>query len=83
MSAGKTRLATQAQRRCFDGYPDGAWRQPGADHFRALVPIAAARVFGPDQPGRSTAWTPQWRIGDRRMLVVLDNREHLLDGCKI
>src|SRR5262249_45827102 len=46
-----------------------------------LVAIAAARAFGlPDQPGRSTAETLLGFIGHRRMLVVLDNCEHLLDA---
>lgn len=80
---GKTRLATQVASAVADGYPDGVWYvnlAPITDP--ALVPIAAARVLGlPDQPGRSTVDTIVRRIGDRRMLVVLDNCEHLLDGC--
>ena len=47
-----------------------------------LVPVAVARALGlPDQPGRSTMDTLLRFIGDRRMLVVLDNCEHLLDAC--
>ena len=46
-----------------------------------LVPVTAARAFGlPDQPGRSTMETLTRFIGDRHMLVVLDNCEHLLDA---
>ena len=46
-----------------------------------LVPVAASRAFGlPDQPGRSTMDTLLRFVGDRQMLVVLDNCEHLLDA---
>lgn len=47
-----------------------------------LVPVAVIRALGlPDQPGRSTMDTLLGFIGDRRMLLVLDNCEHLLDAC--
>ena len=40
------------------------------------------RALGlPDQPGRSTIDTLLRFVGDRRMLLVLDNCEHLLDAC--
>ena len=46
-----------------------------------LVPVTAARALGlPDQPGRSTTDTLLRFIGDRQMLMVLDNCEHLLDA---
>ena len=46
-----------------------------------VVPVAVARALGlPDQPGRSTMDTLTRFIGDRQMLVVLDNCEHLLDA---
>src|ERR1700739_301159 len=46
-----------------------------------LVPLAAARALGlPDQPGRSTMDTLTRFVADRRMLIVLDNCEHLLDA---
>ncbi len=47
-----------------------------------LVPVAVIRALGlPDQPGRSTMDTLLRFVGDRRMLLVLDNCEHLLDAC--
>lgn len=80
---GKTRLATQVAGAVADGYPDGVWYvnlAPITDP--ALVPVAAARVLGlPDEPGRSTVDTIVRRIADRRTLLVLDNCEHLVDGC--
>ena len=40
------------------------------------------RALGlPDQPGRTTMDTLIRFISDRRMLVVLDNCEHLLNAC--
>jgi predicted ATPase/DNA-binding CsgD family transcriptional regulator len=47
----------------------------------AVVPVAVARALGlPDQPGRSTIETLVRFVGDRQMLMVLDNCEHLLDA---
>ncbi len=47
-----------------------------------LVPVAVIRALGlPDQPGRATMDTLLRFVGDRRMLLVLDNCEHLLDAC--
>ena len=46
-----------------------------------MVPVAVARALGlPDQPGRSTMDTLLRFVGDRHMLMVLDNCEHLLDA---
>ena len=77
--SGKTRLADSRSRGEFgDGvrYVDLA---PITDPD--LVPVAVARALGlPDQPGRSTMDTVVRFVGDRRMLMVLDNCEHLLDA---
>jgi predicted ATPase/class 3 adenylate cyclase len=78
--SGKTRLAIQiaAEGGFLDGvcYVDLA---PITDPD--IVPITVARVLGlPDQMGRSTVDTVTRFIGDRRMLMVLDNCEHLLDA---
>ncbi|TQC42525.1 hypothetical protein EEB14_48340 [Rhodococcus sp. WS4] len=79
---GKTRLAMQVAAQ-MTGEFDGAVRYvdlvPITDPDG--VPVAMARALGlPDQPGRSTMDTLTRFIGDRRMLVVLDNCEHLLDA---
>ena len=80
---GKTRLALEVARQARAAYPDGVWfieLAPLADG--ALVPQTVARLLGaPDQPGRSptdalTAW-----LGDKRVLLALDNCEHLLEAC--
>jgi predicted ATPase/class 3 adenylate cyclase/DNA-binding CsgD family transcriptional regulator len=77
--AGKTRLALQLA----DELSDEVWFVDLAPITDAdVVPITVARTFGlPDQPGRSTMDTLARFVGDRPMLVVLDNCEHLLDAA--
>ena len=76
--SGKTRLAIQVAGEFGDdvGYVDLA---PITD--QDLVPVAVSRALGlPDQPGRSTMGTVVRFIGDRSLLMVLDNCEHLLES---
>jgi predicted ATPase/class 3 adenylate cyclase/DNA-binding NarL/FixJ family response regulator len=79
--AGKTRLAVQVAAQLAGEFSDGVWYvdlAPITDPD--VVPIATARALAlPDQPGRSTMDTITRFVADRRMLVVLDNCEHLLD----
>lgn len=81
--AGKTRLAIQIAAQLAGDFGDGVWYvdlAPITDPD--LVPVATARSFGlPDQPGRSTMDSLIRSIGDRQILVVLDNCEHLLDAA--
>jgi len=80
---GKTRLAVQIAAGIAGGFGGGVWlvdlapiTDPG------LVPDAVIRALGlPDQQGSSTMDTLLRFVGDRRMLLVLDNCEHLLDAC--
>ncbi len=81
---GKTRLAVQIAGKIADEFADGVWYvdlAPITDP--EVVPIAVARAFGlPDEPGRTTIDTLVRFVASRRMLMVLDNCEHLLDdGC--
>jgi predicted ATPase/class 3 adenylate cyclase/DNA-binding CsgD family transcriptional regulator len=79
---GKTRLAVEIAARIAAEFRDGVWYvdlAPVTDP--AVVPVTVARALGlPDQPGRSTMDTLLRFVRDRRMLVVLDNCEHLLDA---
>lgn len=76
---GKTRLAVQVATQMTAEFGDGVWYvdlAPITDP--AIVAVTAARALGlPDQPGRSTTDTVLRFIGDRHVLVVLDNCEHL------
>jgi predicted ATPase len=80
--AGKTRMAIQVGAQISGDFRDGAWYVDLAPIADAdSVPLTVARALGlPDQPGRSTMDTILRFIGDREMLLVLDNCEHLLDG---
>ena len=79
---GKSRLATHVARDLRRAFPDGVW----------LVELA--RVAEPDLLGRavvaglelddqpwSTAEALADQLADKRMLIVLDGCEHLLDAC--
>src|SRR6185436_7391243 len=80
---GKTRLAVQVATQMTAEFGDGVWYvdlAPVTDP--GLVPVTVARALGlPDQPGRTTTDTVVSFIGDRHMLVLLDNCEHLLDAA--
>ena len=80
---GKTTLATAVARRVADKFPDGVW-------FADLVPIsepgrvpgAVAHAAGlhldrTDDPAARLGEL----IGDRRLLLILDNCEHLIDSA--
>ena len=80
---GKTRLAHQAAATLVGDFPDGVWLvelAPLADPDR--VPAAVAEGLGlalsPSRP--PTAQLVDW-LRPRRLLLVLDNCEHLLDAC--
>ena len=79
---GKSRLALQVAAEVLDGAGDGVWLvelAPVADP--ALVARTVAAVLGiREEPGRFMLDTLVDAIGDRYLLVVLDNAEHLLDA---
>jgi predicted ATPase/class 3 adenylate cyclase len=73
--AGKTRLALQAAAEAFDHYPDGVFWTPLAAlrDPKHVLDVAAQALEARD--GVSD------RIGDRRLLLVLDNFEHLIGAA--
>jgi predicted ATPase len=80
---GKTRLALQVAGDQVDAYPDGVWfvdLAPLAD--AALVPGAVAAALSVrEEPGRPIHETLLDRVRSRRLLLVLDNCEHLVEAC--
>jgi predicted ATPase len=73
--SGKTRLALQAAGAAADEYPQGVWWVPLASvQDPADVLPAAARALG----GRGLL--PEV-IGDRRLLLLLDNFEHVIEAA--
>ncbi|WP_101949693.1 LuxR family transcriptional regulator [Mycobacterium sp. 3519A] len=81
--AGKTRLAIEVAAQLTEAFPDGVCYADLAPLTHAeVVPLTVARTLGlPDQPGRSITETVLRSIRDRRMLIMLDNCEHLLAAC--
>ena len=76
---GKTRLAVAVARRLAGTYTDGAWlvelaSAQASDEVDLLV--ADALSLGPDALVRQSILGG---VGHRRMLIVLDNCEHVLD----
>jgi predicted ATPase/class 3 adenylate cyclase/DNA-binding CsgD family transcriptional regulator len=79
---GKTRLAIEVATRIGAEFDGGTWYVDLAPITDAdVVPIAVVRALGlVDQLGAHTMHMLSGFIGKRRMLLVLDNCEHLLDS---
>jgi predicted ATPase/class 3 adenylate cyclase len=79
---GKTRLALQAAAESSLTFPDGLWwvaLSPLRDP--ALVPAALARALGVrEEEGVDLSRATAAHLVGRRMLILLDNAEHLLPG---
>jgi predicted ATPase/class 3 adenylate cyclase len=68
---GKTRLALQAVADAADGFPDGVWWVPlAALRDPALVLSSASTALG-------ASGEPADHIGDKQLLLLFDNFEHL------
>jgi non-specific serine/threonine protein kinase len=80
---GKTRLALEVARTVLSRHPDGVWLvelAPVADPM--LVPHQMARTVGVQEATNQTLTGALIRaMQNRRLLLVLDNCEHLLDAC--
>jgi predicted ATPase len=85
---GKTRLAVRAARGMRAAYPDGVWlvelswlRNSGmiGPGTLGLAAMEALRVA--DQTTRSATEALAAWIADKRLLLVLDSCEHLLEDC--
>jgi predicted ATPase/DNA-binding winged helix-turn-helix (wHTH) protein len=80
---GKTRLALQVAAEVMDEYHDGVWLvELGSISDPALVPTSVAQVLGV-QERASTPLTDTLcaHLKARQLLLILDNCEHLRDGC--
>ena len=80
---GKTRLAMRLTELSADQFRDGAWfvdLAPLADDARVPDVVAAALGIA-EEPGRSASETLARHLASQRVLMVLDNCEHLLVGC--
>jgi predicted ATPase len=80
---GKTRLAVEVGAALVDAFADGVWLVELASLADpALVPRAVATVLDlPDQPGRAPVDALTTYLRDKRLLLILDNCEHLIRAC--
>jgi predicted ATPase/transcriptional regulator with XRE-family HTH domain len=80
---GKTRLAFEVVRSVSDRYPDGVWLVELAPLAEAaLVPQAVALALEVrETPTQPLLVTLANALKHRRLLLLLDNCEHLLDAC--
>ena len=80
---GKSRLSLELAREVLDEYVDGVWfveLAPLADP--QLVPQAVAQALGvKEDAGQSALQALQMFVRERRLLLVLDNCEHLAQAC--
>lgn len=80
---GKTRLSLQIAADVLEKYPDGVWfvdlapiRDP------SLVPNATAQALGiREEAGNPLTQTLCAHLREHKLLVVLDNCEHLVNAC--
>jgi predicted ATPase/DNA-binding NarL/FixJ family response regulator len=80
---GKTRLALRVLAGLTGDFPDGVWfielgdlRQP-----ELVVPRVASVIGVEEEPGRPLLDTLADALRPRRLLLALDNCEHLIDSC--
>src|SRR5258705_3196170 len=81
--AGKTRLAIEVASRLAAAFPDWAWLvELAALSDPRLVPQAVAHALGVnEQPARPVIETLSDYLASKKLLLVLDNVEHLLEAC--
>ena len=81
--SGKTRLALQLAADVMTHHADGAWWVDLASVGDGqLVAPTTARTLGfPDEVGRTAIETMERHLVGRRLLVVIDNCEHLIAEC--
>ncbi len=78
---GKTRLAVEAARDALGHFPDGVWLVDLAplDDPASVLPAVGAALGVEERTGRSMREVVVEHVRPRRLLLVLDNCEHLVD----
>ncbi|MCL4871065.1 MAG: hypothetical protein KJ063_19070 [Anaerolineae bacterium] len=81
--SGKTRLAVEVFTSLGEAFLDNRWLVQLADLAEpALLPQTVSAALGVcELPGQTTLETIVHFLNGRRALLLLDNCEHLLDGC--
>ena len=80
---GKTRLALQLAADVIDEYSDGVWFADLAQITdpSLVVPVVAQALAVQEQPGRPLAQVLRTHLGPLRLLLILDNCEHVIEAC--
>jgi predicted ATPase/DNA-binding winged helix-turn-helix (wHTH) protein len=83
--SGKTRLAVRVAREVQGDYQDGVWWVAlSALNDPELVPQTVAAVLGVREiPGRTPLQTLTAQLSPKRLLLVLDNCEHMIVSCAL
>jgi len=81
--AGKSRLAMEVAGQLLDAFADGVWMVELAalSDAKVLPQAVAAALTLNEQPARPVIETLGDYLASKRLLLVLDNAEHLLDAC--
>jgi predicted ATPase/DNA-binding SARP family transcriptional activator/DNA-binding CsgD family transcriptional regulator/Tfp pilus assembly protein PilF len=80
---GKTRLSLEVAASVASSYVDGVWLVELAPLVEPeLVPAAVAQCLAvTEQPGRTITQTMAAALRNKRLLLVLDNCDHVVDAC--
>ena len=80
---GKTRLAIQVANELLDPYPDGVWMVELAPILDPLlIPRTVAISMGlRDEPHRPVIEMLCDSLREKKLLLILDNCEHLIEAC--
>lgn len=81
---GKTRLALETARLSLHHFPHGVFLAPlvALQAPQVLLPALAAAIGLPLRPDKDVGAQLQHALRDRKMLLILDNFEHLLPGLE-
>lgn len=81
--SGKTRLALQVAAELLDGSGDGVWlvELAGATDEDSVTPAIAETLHLVAQPGRPMLESIIDALAPQRMLILLDNCEHVIGMC--
>lgn len=80
--SGKTRLALELARAVQNRFPDGTWyvSLAGIPHAARVLPAIAETLGVTESRGQSLTETLKAALGERSLLLVLDNFEHVLSA---
>jgi predicted ATPase/DNA-binding SARP family transcriptional activator/DNA-binding CsgD family transcriptional regulator len=80
--SGKTRFAMTVARRLVESYPDGVWFVELASlSDGTLIPQAVAAALGVEErPGQRVISTLTRALYRKKLLLILDNCEHLIEA---